>query len=1018
MNFPRIGSHLPSLLVALFTSAGNLSALTYLDAQAFNAANPGLTVQGFEGLAPAGGLILYPQGTGGITMEGGRGFTTLNPNLVQISDRTNSWGPGFTQTSDVAFVNSTTGFALRITFDQRFAAVGLRVKIGLTDGTRARVRGFSNGTVVGDETVTTNNLFTTFVGFSDARGIDVVEVSSPTENSGLFVFIDDLHYGQLVVDPGEPLRPIEWLPVGRAGNPPDGNGFGRVDYNYRIAKHEVTNVQYVEFLNAVARSDPHGLYRATMSTSPRGGITRTGASGSYQYAAIKNMGYKPVANVSFFDAIRMANWMHNGKGNGSTETGAYNLAAEFPVRLPAARVFLPSEDEWYKAAYHDPTPGAGGGDNYWLYATRSNAAPALARSNGSGEITNPGSNVANYNSGASWNSLNGHYTSVGGAGPLSESFYGTADQSGNVTEWNETIFQSTRRGFRGGAWNLPAAFIQSAYQDYNVPTVENETLGFRLAAAAPTASVSMQPGSVIEDSDDLLVVRVSRTGETDSPLVVNLGLAGQATPGVDYLPAAIGAGSVTLPAGSDHMTFTLDPVADNLDEADETVVVSLLPGETYNIAAPGSATGRILDDDFTPVAVADGGYEVVEDSALSVPAAAGVLANDTDQDDGDGPAHLTAELVTGVSHGVLVLAADGSFTYTPAKDYFGADSFSYRASDGTNRSAAVGVAIQVTERIDLQVTSSGTPEVVGAPGDAVHGITVRNLGPSAATSVVIDLNRIFPAGVTADPPQVSTGTVVGERWTLNLAEGGSATVQATYRVSAAARGGIDTLITRARATASDQPRTATDDDATEISASIISPADLGILEATATPLVRAQSGLLTQEITVTNRNPLPLAGFRLVIGGLPADVAVHNRHGVDAEGRAYIDVPGFLAAGAEVRLRVEFYRPTRNFNFEPAYSIAATLAEPPAEPVTAPQGAGPARVTVLDDGDVLVEFASLPGTSYAIEYSADTTTWKRVVATVTATANRTQWIDSGPPKTAVHPSAASSRFYRIVTLPE
>ena len=71
-----------------------------------------------------------------------------------------------------------------------------------------------------------------------------------------------------------------------------------------------------------------------------------------------------------------------------------------------ANVYLPSEDEWYKAAYYDPTPGAGGGDNYWLHATQSDTAPTVASANSTGDISNPGANVANYNNGADWNYLN------------------------------------------------------------------------------------------------------------------------------------------------------------------------------------------------------------------------------------------------------------------------------------------------------------------------------------------------------------------------------------------------------------------------------------------------------------------------------------------------------------------------------------------------------------------------------------------------------------------------------------
>ena len=78
-----------------------------------------------------------------------------------------------------------------------------------------------------------------------------------------------------------------------------------------------------------------------------------------------------------------------------------------------------------------------------------------------------------------------------------------------------------------------------------------------------------------------------------------------------------------------------------------------------------------------PVAVNDS-YTTDEDTPLTWPAP-GVLGNDTDVD-GD---PLTAVLVTGPTHGTLTLNADGSFTYTPAANYNGTDSFTYRANDGT-----------------------------------------------------------------------------------------------------------------------------------------------------------------------------------------------------------------------------------------------------------------------------------------------------------------------------------------------
>ena len=84
-------------------------------------------------------------------------------------------------------------------------------------------------------------------------------------------------------------------------------------------------------------------------------------------------------------------------------------------------------------------------------------------------------------------------------------------------------------------------------------------------------------------------------------------------------------------------------------------------------------------------------YTTAEDTTLEV-SAPGVLSNDSDADG----QHLTAALVSGPAHGTLTLRVDGSFSYVPAPNYFGADSFTYTANDGVLSSGAVRVSLQVT----------------------------------------------------------------------------------------------------------------------------------------------------------------------------------------------------------------------------------------------------------------------------------------------------------------------------------
>ena len=125
----------------------------------------------------------------------------------------------------------------------------------------------------------------------------------------------------------------QFVTVGNPGNgndPATGSLYGGVSYTYDIGTYDVTLNQYSTFLNAVAQSDPYGLYATNLGTNLNvAGISRTGSSGSYVYSVIGSSGQNPVTYVSWFDAARMANWMQNGQPTGlgevagSTEQGAY-----------------------------------------------------------------------------------------------------------------------------------------------------------------------------------------------------------------------------------------------------------------------------------------------------------------------------------------------------------------------------------------------------------------------------------------------------------------------------------------------------------------------------------------------------------------------------------------------------------------------------------------------------------------------------------------------------------------------
>jgi MYXO-CTERM domain-containing protein len=207
------------------------------------------------------------------------------------------------------------------------------------------------------------------------------------------------------------------------------------------------------------------------------------------------MGDKPVNFVSWYDAARFTNWMHNGQGGGDTETGAYTLSGNTGIitKNPGATVYLPSEAEWYKAAYYDPTAGAGGGDNYWAYATRSDTVPTVGTANSTGVISNPGANVANYALGADWNGQAGNLTTVGSA--LAVNYFGTADQAGNVYEWTDAVLRSSRV-LRGGSWAFNSTYLPATNSISSSPSNEFNYVGFRVASVVASVPVP-EPGTFL-----------------------------------------------------------------------------------------------------------------------------------------------------------------------------------------------------------------------------------------------------------------------------------------------------------------------------------------------------------------------------------------------------------------------------------------------------------------------------------------------------------------------------------------
>ena len=289
---------------------------------------------------------------------------------------------------------------------------------------------------------------------------------------------------------------VETVTVGNPGNADDTHyaGYGGVGYVYRIGKYEITAAQYTDFLNAVAATDTYDLYHEGMWSYPTGcKIERTGSPGSYIYSVAGDRANRPVNVISWGDAARFCNWLHNGQltgpqGPGTTEDGSYFLNGASTdagllsvARQPDATWVIPQQDEWYKAAYHKNDGVTG---NYFDYETSSDIRPS------NDLITPDPGNNANF-----WDHVAADYTIGGpywrtevGEFENSGSPYGTFDQAGNVYEWIEDKVRDDARGWRGGEYGSSGslgAASSAFYVGGLSPTTERPGVGFRVAEVPP-----------------------------------------------------------------------------------------------------------------------------------------------------------------------------------------------------------------------------------------------------------------------------------------------------------------------------------------------------------------------------------------------------------------------------------------------------------------------------------------------------------------------------------------------------
>jgi len=282
---------------------------------------------------------------------------------------------------------------------------------------------------------------------------------------------------------------MEWVTVGNPGNAADTGGTpgcGAVGYVYRMGKYEVTNSQWNAFVDAAGAP--------------------TGDDDGYSYSTYYTDSNQPTTGVSWYEALQFCNYLTSGdKSKGVYQFSGNNANPGSFVGIDRATAqatygtiyFLPTEDEWYKAAYYKPDASG-----YSLYTNGLNTVPPADEG---------------------WNWEGGAYSIPWDVGTGTEEQNGTFDMMGNVNEWNETIVGSGR-SVRGGYFEKPSDRSVSSHWSYGtLPDSEMFCLGFRVA------SIPVPPFHIVEFpictdsadqrqpeiSGDIVVWVDTREGETD-----------------------------------------------------------------------------------------------------------------------------------------------------------------------------------------------------------------------------------------------------------------------------------------------------------------------------------------------------------------------------------------------------------------------------------------------------------------------------------------------------------------------
>jgi uncharacterized repeat protein (TIGR01451 family) len=323
---------------------------------------------------------------------------------------------------------------------------------------------------------------------------------------------------------------------------------------------------------------------------------------------------------------------------------------------------------------------------------------------------------------------------------------------------------------------------------------------------------------------------------------------------------------------------------------------------------------------------------------------------------------------------------------------------------------------------DLGLTMTGAPNPVAAGSQLTYKLTVTNIGPSTAQGVVV--TDTLPANVTFSSAVVESGeyTLIpnGIEWDIGTMAA-LGTASATFVVIPSTAGEVTNI-----ATVSIGPATppVTDTNLANNTATVITTitGTTPTNELTYGPIVfNPQTGLYQQTVQYNNLEeaeagerlggPPTVEGVRVYVVDLASHVELYNATGT-SNGMPYVEYDNTVPPGGNVVFLLEYYDNTRqtftSTNFMATAVVATTVPLPTGTTLQLD------RTPFLSEGQLTIEFASTPGSTYVVEYSSDMKTWVAAVPPIVAKNTRTVWVDSGPPVTASPPGTPGQRFYRIV----